>query len=228
MAHQNGAGLNLCRDRGEARKDVLAGGLNAALAKRTADKVRKHQRRTVAEIISIGTDLIQVKDAVGHGHFGEWIAAEFNWTARTARNYIRAAERFGRRSETVSVLAPATIYLLSAKSTPESIVENVISKLENDEPIDLIHVEDQVRRAREDAKRERKQALAASKDARGEQRRQQAEADAPQLPDGAAAIACDLIKKFGAATVKEIVETANVYLVHDAITTLLAAEGGGQ
>ena len=47
-------------------------GLTAAareMAERTAEKIRQHQRRTSAEIIDIGTDLIRVKAALGHGHF---------------------------------------------------------------------------------------------------------------------------------------------------------------
>jgi len=74
------------------------------LAKRAAAKIQQHQRRTSLEIIEIGTDLIKVKGALEHGHFIAWLEAEFGWTDRTARNYMRAALVFGAKSETVSVL----------------------------------------------------------------------------------------------------------------------------
>jgi hypothetical protein len=42
---------------------------------------------------------------------------------------MRAAEVFGTKCETVSYLAPATLYMLSARSTPESIVGEVVGML---------------------------------------------------------------------------------------------------
>jgi hypothetical protein len=89
----------------------------AALLKYTADKIRQHQQRTSREIIEVGTDLIRVKEALGHGRFGEWLQAEFGWTIRTAQNYMRASDVFGTKCETVSYLPPKTLYLLSARST---------------------------------------------------------------------------------------------------------------
>jgi Protein of unknown function (DUF3102) len=76
----------------------------AALAKRTADKIRQQMRRTSQEIIEIGGDLRRVKHALGHGQFGAWLRAEFDWTIRTAGRYMRAADVF---SSKLDALAPA-------------------------------------------------------------------------------------------------------------------------
>jgi hypothetical protein len=57
----------------------------AALAKRTAQKFRQHWQRNSKEIIELGTDLVRLKEALGHGRFGEWLEAEFGCNARTAQ-----------------------------------------------------------------------------------------------------------------------------------------------
>src|SRR3954471_3768687 len=101
---------------------------DAELARQVVEQVRKHQHRTSVEVIHIGRELRKVRDALGHGRFGDWLEAEFGWTPRTAQNYMRAADVFGGKCETVSHLPPATLYLLSAKSTPESIVKSVVAK----------------------------------------------------------------------------------------------------
>jgi hypothetical protein len=181
----------------------------AALAKTTAHKIKLHQQRTSAEIIEIGTELISVQKAIGHGHFGRWLEAEFGWTDRTARNYMRAAERFGAKSETISVLPQTTIYLLAAKSTPDAIVGEVIGKLEAGETVDPGQIEDQVLTARKEAKEEKKRQV--QKQARGsrkarlereERQRQEREEERRR----AAAVADDLIREFGIVTVKKVFE----------------------
>jgi Protein of unknown function (DUF3102) len=127
----------------------------AELARRTVDKIRQRQQRISREIIEIGSDLLGVKDALGHGHFCKWLEAEFGWTDRTARNYMRAAGVFASKSETVSVLPPATLYLLSAKSTPKAIIGEVIAKLEQGERVDPDDVEARVEIARQERHIER-------------------------------------------------------------------------
>lgn len=64
-----------------------------------AERIRARIRRTAMDIIETGQDLIQAKQALGHGKFGEWIEAEFNMSLRTAQNYMRAAEWAEGKSE---------------------------------------------------------------------------------------------------------------------------------
>src|SRR6516165_12161524 len=129
------------------------------LAKRAAAKIQQHQRRTSLEIIEIGTDLIKVKGALEHGHFIAWLEAEFGWTDRTARNYMRAALVFGAKSETVSVLPPATIYLLSSPSTPETTTGEIVAELESGGQPDLLAIEARVQTARKEAREQRRKEL---------------------------------------------------------------------
>jgi hypothetical protein len=112
----------------------------AALLKCTAEKIHQHQRRNSREIIELGADLIRVKEALGHGRFGEWFQAEFGWTIRTAQNYMSAAQAFGANCETVSYLPPKTVYQLSARSTPKNIVGEIVGMLEHGKHVDAADV----------------------------------------------------------------------------------------
>lgn len=72
---------------------------------------------------------------MGHGYFGEWLKAEFDWTERTARRFMAVADSF--KSDKLSDLdiAPSALYLLSAPSTPEEVREEALDRAEAGEPI---------------------------------------------------------------------------------------------
>jgi hypothetical protein len=110
-----------------------------------ADRIRGRIRRTTADIIATGNDLLTVKAKLEHGEFITWIDREFQMTDRTARNYMQAAEWALGKSETVSVLPPATVYKLSSPSTPETIKAEVIADLEAGRPVDHRAVEERIR-----------------------------------------------------------------------------------
>ena len=124
----------------------------AELAKRVADKIRAQKRQAIAAIITIGKDLESLKQRLGYGLFGEWLRREFGWHERTAQRFMQAAAVFGTKSDTVSDLSPTTLYLLSAKSTPEAVREKVIAQLEAGGPVDHELVRVEVREARQHTK----------------------------------------------------------------------------
>ena len=76
-----------------------------------ADKIRQLQADVQRGIIEIGLELIAAKKEVPHGQWGAWLANEFEWTDRTARNFIAVAERFGNR-KTFSDLKPSTLQVM--------------------------------------------------------------------------------------------------------------------
>ena len=49
----------------------------AVSARAAAERIQFRMARTAQDIIEIGRDLIDQKESVGHGHFLEWIEAEF-------------------------------------------------------------------------------------------------------------------------------------------------------
>jgi phage N-6-adenine-methyltransferase len=83
--------------------------------------------RTAQDIIEIGQKLIEVKARLGHGLFGAWLHSEFEWSERTAQNFMTVAEVF--KSATVADLIPSkALYLLAAPSTPESARDEVLER----------------------------------------------------------------------------------------------------
>lgn len=73
-----------------------------------ADKIRQLQGDVQRGIIEIGRELNEAKKEVPHGQWGAWLAREFEWTDRTARNFMAVAERYGNR-KTFSDLKPSTL-----------------------------------------------------------------------------------------------------------------------
>ncbi len=94
------------------------------------DRIRARITQQLKEIIATGRDLLQVKSHLEHGQFEDWLDIEFAMTARTAQKYMRAAEWMADKNELSSVLQPTTLYLLSARSTPETVIERVIERFE--------------------------------------------------------------------------------------------------
>jgi hypothetical protein len=104
-------------------------------ARAVAEKIRADQRRLTAAVIETGLELRKIRDRLGHGLFGQWLEAEFGWTARTAQNYMAAAAAFGSKCETVSYLPPACIYKLAAPSTPIETRNEIVRRIEAGENI---------------------------------------------------------------------------------------------
>ena len=120
----------------------------AAHMRDTADRIRMRHRQHVAAIIETGRDLLAVKQRLLHGQFGAWLQAEFSMTERTALNYMRTAAEFGGKSEIVSDLPPAALYTLVAPSTPASVKQAVIERLETGDRVTSHEVRDLVREAK--------------------------------------------------------------------------------
>lgn len=81
-------------------------------------RIKMRLRRSAEDIIEIGRDLIAVKEILPHGQFLPWLDAKFGMTDRTARNFMRVAERYAGKSETISDLQPTALYAL-ASAEPE-------------------------------------------------------------------------------------------------------------
>lgn len=96
----------------------------AALARKAADRFRGRVR---AAYLDTGRDLIEIKEAMGHGKFGTWIKAELGLTPRTAEHCMNAARFLADKSETLSHLPPTVIYALAAPSAPAAVVEQVVA-----------------------------------------------------------------------------------------------------
>jgi hypothetical protein len=99
------------------------------IASEAAVNIRAHGQLVAQNIIAIGAELTKVKEAISHGNYLAWIDAEFGWSNRTARNYVRAYEAF--KSEIVSDLEPIDIKSPSEKE-PSTIKELKVPHMAND------------------------------------------------------------------------------------------------
>ena len=67
-----------------------------------------------------------MKARLGHGKFGEWLQAEFEWSLSAATKFMQVGERFKNVNFTNLSVAPSALYLLAAPSTPEEAREEAI------------------------------------------------------------------------------------------------------
>ena len=65
-----------------------------------------------ANIVEIGQQLILAKAQLRHGQWLDWLADNFDMSDRTARNYIRIAEKFAK-TENVFQFQPAALMVLA-------------------------------------------------------------------------------------------------------------------
>jgi hypothetical protein len=98
-------------------------------------EIKALMKRAASDIIEIGQKLIEVKSRLGHGRFGGWLVAEFDWSDRTARQFMLVADRFKSANFSDLQIAPSALYLLAAPSTPESAREEAIARAEEGETI---------------------------------------------------------------------------------------------
>ena len=136
-----------------------------------AARIRALSERMTMNIISIGVELIAAKNMLGHGQFGPWLEAEFRWSERTAERFMQAAEVFGEKSDTVSVLDPTAIYLLSAPSTPDKVRKDVLARLERGEAMSAEGVRTLVSIARAEVRQVKKHNISKQKRRARERRR---------------------------------------------------------
>ena len=77
---------------------------------------------------STGLALLDAKQQLDHGQFHGWVLSQCGFSIRTAERYMRAAEFLEDKYDTVSHLQPSTIYRLSAKNMPASVIEQVLAQ----------------------------------------------------------------------------------------------------
>jgi len=98
-------------------------------------EIRGLMRRTAQDIFEIGQKLLQIKGKLGHGRFGTWLAVEFDWTERTAQQFMNVARQFKAENFSDLQLAPSALYLLAAPSTPPKARQEAIARAESGENI---------------------------------------------------------------------------------------------
>lgn len=142
----------------------------AAEAEEAAQRIRNHIRGSV---IDTGLELLAVKEKLGHGKFGPWLAHHFTMSERTAQNCMNAAEVFGAAPRVVDILPPSIVYKLAAKSAPEEVRQSVIDEVVAGGAPDAASVEARISSAKSDERLKREEERAAKQEERDWQKCEQ-------------------------------------------------------
>ncbi len=98
------------------------------------NEIKALVKRSAQDIIDIGQMLIEVKERLPHGMFGQWLDGEFGWGQDTAHNFMRVASKFGNFPN-LDEIAPSALYLLAAPSTPDEAKAEAINRASEGETI---------------------------------------------------------------------------------------------
>ena len=123
LAHQVDEGtLSLVQAEEAALAPVLA---------EQAEAIRVLGRRVVEDAIEIGRRLAECKEMLGHGDWLPWLEREFQWSERTARNFMQMHELSMKSANIAELDLPLTgFYLLAAPSTSEAVRNDVLARAE--------------------------------------------------------------------------------------------------
>jgi predicted transcriptional regulator len=106
------------------------------ITRQRAGEIKTLMRATAENIMQVGEKLLEVQVKLGNGQFDAWLSAEFDWSRRTAYNFIGVFKQFRDRANFAQIdVATSALYLLAAPSTPESAVEEVLARAEAGERI---------------------------------------------------------------------------------------------
>jgi DNA modification methylase len=110
-------------------------------------EIKERLRRSAQDIWEIGQKLAEVRSQLGHGPFDMWLKAEFNWSRRTAYNFISVYETFGTRANLAQLdIATSALYLLAAPSTPKKVREEYLQRAEEGEKITHKDLQDTIQK----------------------------------------------------------------------------------
>jgi hypothetical protein len=86
-----------------------------------AGRIRRHPRRTAADLVELGLLLFQAKAIAGHGEFGPWLKDSIGWSLRLAQEAMTAARRLPELPLPLERFAVSAVRILTRQavvSTP--------------------------------------------------------------------------------------------------------------
>ncbi len=133
---------------------VLASSFSYAQLEPEAERVARASATAIKSVTAhaipeIGRHLLEAKAALPHGAFTAWTEVELGIGARSARNYMSAAQWLEGKPATVSVLPPTIIYALAGPAASAEVVSDVVD-LAKAGPIDVAAVRAKLDAARVD------------------------------------------------------------------------------
>ncbi|WP_019500927.1 DUF3102 domain-containing protein [Pseudanabaena sp. PCC 6802] len=98
-----------------------------------AQEIRNTVKRIPYAIASVGAMLLEVKERVEHGKFLAWMKRELDWDERMAQRFMQVARRLNPTTLSDLQIQPSALYLLTAPSTPDEVLENAIEVAQDQE-----------------------------------------------------------------------------------------------
>jgi len=92
-----------------------------------AGDLRPRIARMQADMLYIAQGLLRARRLLPHGAFEDWVERELGIERRTAERMLSVARRFEGKCDMVSHLPTSVLYELAAPSTPDEVVEKVLS-----------------------------------------------------------------------------------------------------
>lgn len=139
-------------------------------ARGVAKRIIENQELHLAMAVEAGRDLSAIKDKLGHGNWLPWLERECRINARTAQNYMAAAEAFGPKYETVAYLPASTVYRLAAPKVG-AVREAVVSQIEAGDRLSAKDIENRIWQALQQHKQQRKKETPQDRKARVDRER---------------------------------------------------------
>jgi hypothetical protein len=85
-------------------------------------------KRTAQDVINIGQKLLEAKEQLGHGHFEDWLKAEFKWGQWTARKFMQVTRQFKNVTFADLSIDASALYVLASPSTPELVRQEALKR----------------------------------------------------------------------------------------------------
>lgn len=105
------------------------------LVQQRTSEIQNLMHHTTQEIIEIGQKLTDVKAQLGHGNFGMWLKAEFDWSVKTANRFMHVAANFKLVTVTNLDITASALYFLASPSTPQEARTEALKRATNGEKI---------------------------------------------------------------------------------------------
>ena len=100
--------------------------------KQTTREVHLLLERSTDDIIAIGQKLIDMKARLGHGHWRAWLQTHWPLDVSLANRWMNVARKCGQFPHLE--IPRSTLYLLAADSTPDTLREELVRRVEAGEP----------------------------------------------------------------------------------------------
>jgi hypothetical protein len=117
----------------------------ATFLRNQADRINQTSSKSV---IQIGKDLIAAKRYLAHGAFVAWVKCEAGIPARTAQAYMHVANWAANKSPSVTRLPPSILYVISARSAPEQLVQQLLERMAAGERVTARDIRQEIKSTR--------------------------------------------------------------------------------